>query len=461
VARSAGSRAGDPDLSERLRGLPAVERLAAALDGVPHALAVRAAREAVDARRSALVAGEGGSDEPDLVADARARAEAAARPSLRPVLNATGVVVHTNLGRAPLAAEAVGALREVAGGYSNLELDLASGERGSRQAHVEELLRELTGAEAALVVNNCAAAVLLAAAALAGGRELVVSRGQLVEIGGSFRIPEVVAQSGARLVEVGTTNRTRLSDYTEAIGPETAAVLRVHQSNFRTVGFVEEVEIEELCAGVRVPVIDDAGSGAVAERLPELEGEPAVRRSVAAGCALVCFSGDKLLGGPQAGLVVGRSEAVDRCRSHPLARALRVDKLSLAALEATLRTYRDPDAALREVPVLRMLTAAGEELHARAEAMRARIARSGVEARVIESSARVGGGALPLLELRGPACAVDPSPLALDELARRLRAGEPPVVARAHEGWLLLDPRTLDDESAGRAADAVAAVLRR
>ena len=215
-------------------------------------------------------------------------------------------------------------------------------------------------------------------------------------------------------------------------------------------------------AGVVAVTKADLGDpAAVAERLPELECEPAVGRSVAAGCALVCFSGDKLLGGPQAGLVVGRSEAVDRCRSHPLTRALRVDKLSLAALEATLRTYRDPDAALRELPVLRMLTAAGEELHARAEGMRARIARSGVEARVIESSARVGGGALPLLELRGPACAVDPSPLALDELARRLRAGEPPVVARAHEGWLLLDPRTLDDESAGRAADAVAAVLRR
>jgi L-seryl-tRNA(Ser) seleniumtransferase len=378
---------------------------------------------------------------------------------LRPVINASGVIVHTNLGRAPLADAAAEAVASVARGYSNLEYDLEAGARGSRHAHVESLLCELTGAEAAIAVNNCAAAVLLATAAVAGGREVVVSRGQLVEIGGSFRIPDVVAQSGARLVEVGTTNRTRLADYAGAIGADTGAVMRAHQSNFRTVGFVEEPTIEELCT-LGVPVIDDVGSGALAEGVPELADEPGVRHSVAAGSAVVCFSGDKLLGGPQAGLMVGTRDAIERCRKHPLARAVRIDKLSLAALAATLRLYRDPAAALREVPVLRMLVAGEEELARRADAICARLASGGVEARVIRAPARVGGGALPLLELEGPVCAVDPAPLALDELARRLRAGDPPVVGRARDGWLILDPRTLDDASAEAAAGAVLAAVR-
>jgi L-seryl-tRNA(Ser) seleniumtransferase len=440
-----------------LRSLPQVDELAARLVGVPHTLAVTAARAVIDARRNALVAGD--SVDVDLVRAAQEWLERAARPSLRAVVNATGVIVHTNLGRAPLAPAAAAAAAEAGRGYSNLEYDLEKGERGSRQAHVEELLRELTGAEAALVVNNCAAAVLLAAAALAAGRDVIVSRGQLVEIGGSFRVPDVVAQSGARLVEVGTTNRTRLADYERALGPETGAVLRAHQSNFRTVGFVQEVEIEALC-GLGVPVIDDVGSGSLAERVPELADEPPVRRSVAAGCAVTCFSGDKLLGGPQAGLMVGTRDAIERCRKHPLARALRIDKLSLAALEATLRIYRDPAAALRELPVLRMLTAGEDELATRAELMRATLAEAGVDARVIRADAKVGGGALPLLELSGPVCAVDPAPLSLDELARRLRASDPPVVGRARQGWLLLDPRTLDDAEAGAAASGVIAALR-
>jgi L-seryl-tRNA(Ser) seleniumtransferase len=296
--------------------------------------------------------------------------------------------------------------------------------------------------------------VLLAAAALAGGRELIVSRGQLVEIGGSFRVPDVVAQSGARLVEVGTTNRTRLADYRAAIGPETGAVMRAHQSNFRTVGFVEEPSIEELCS-LGSPVIDDVGSGALAEGVPELADEPAVGRSVQAGAAVVCFSGDKLLGGPQAGLMAGTAEAIDACRKHPLARALRIDKLSLAALEPTLRLYRDPKDALAAIPVLRMLVAGEAELQARAQAM----AESIGGARVIRASARAGGGALPLLELEGPVCAVDPGELGADELARRLRAFDPPVIGRTREGWLLLDPRTLTDAEARIAAAAVAAAL--
>ena len=434
-----------------LRELPSVEQLASRLSGVPHAVAVRAAREAVEVARERVIAG---AEAGDVEAEAAALAERAARASLRPVLNATGVIVHTNLGRAPLARAAVEAAAGV-GGYSNLEYDVDAGSRGSRQAHVEDLVRELTGAEAALVVNNCAGAVLLAAAALAAGRELVVSRGQLVEIGGSFRIPDVVAQSGAALVEVGTTNRTRLADYERAIGESTGAVLRAHPSNFRTLGFVEQVEIEELC-GLGVPVIDDVGSGVVADGVPELAEEPAVRRSVAAGCAVVCFSGDKLLGGPQAGVMAGTLDAIERCRVHPLARALRIDKLSLAALEATLRLYRDPRAALEQIPVLRMLSAGQEELGARAAAMRELI---GDAARVVDASAKVGGGALPLLELRGPACAVDPGPLGVDGLAARLRSADPPVIGRAREGWLLLDPRTLDDDEAHGAAGAVAAAL--
>jgi L-seryl-tRNA(Ser) seleniumtransferase len=460
VARDAGSRERDHELNLLLRALPSVDELVQRLGDVPHALAVDAARGAIEAHRAALASGAATSVAVDqLEADARARLAEGARPSLRRVLNATGVIVHTNLGRAPLADAAVEAAAAAGRGYSNLEYDLERGERGSRQAHVEALLRDLTGAEAALVVNNCAAAVLLAAAALAAGRELVVSRGQLVEIGGSFRVPDVVAQSGARLVEVGTTNRTRLADYERAVGPDTGAILRAHQSNFRTVGFVEEVEIEELCR-LGVPVIDDVGSGALAERVPELTDEPPVPRSVAAGCAVVCFSGDKLLGGPQAGLMVGTRAAIERCRKHPLARALRIDKLSLAALEATLKLYRDPVGALRAVPVLRMLTAGEAELNARAQLMCDGLTAQGVDAQVITASAKVGGGALPLLELSGPVCAVDPRGAGLDELARRLREVDPPIVGRVRQGWLLLDPRTLDDEEAMAVVSGVLAVLR-
>ncbi|MEA2484207.1 MAG: L-seryl-tRNA(Ser) seleniumtransferase [Thermoleophilaceae bacterium] len=467
MARAAGSKALSPELAERLRALPSVEELASSLDGVSHAVAVQAARSAVAAARERIRGGEA-VDAAAVAAGAREWVAAHARPGLRRVINASGVIVHTNLGRAPLADAARDALLAAAQGYSNLELDLAAGERGSRQAHLEGLLCELTGAEAAMVVNNCAGAVLLAAAALAGGRELVVSRGQLVEIGGSFRVPDVVAQSGATLVEVGTTNRTRVADYADAIGERTGAVMRAHQSNFRTVGFVEEPSIEQICA-LGVPVIDDVGSGALAEGVPEMADEPAVKRSVAAGAAVVCFSGDKLLGGPQAGVMVGRADGIAACRTHPLARALRLDKLSLAALEATLRLYRDPREALREVPVLRMLVAGEAELQQRAEAMAAAISArcppsgglsdlpDGV--RVVRASAKVGGGALPLLELEGPVCAVDPGAVGADELARRLRGGEPPVHGRTRDGWLLLDPRTLSDDEARVAAEAVVRAL--
>jgi L-seryl-tRNA(Ser) seleniumtransferase len=425
-----------------LRSLPSVDALAGRL-GAPHPLAVAAARAAIDEERARRMAGEAAGD---VESRARAWLARAGQPSLRRVLNATGVIVHTNLGSAPLGAAAREAVAAVAEGYSTLELDLETGARGSRHAHVEGLLCELTGAEAAMAVNNGAAAVLLAAAALAGpGREIVVSRGQLVEIGGGFRVPDVVAQAGARLVEVGTTNRTRLEDYRGALGAQTGAILRAHQSNFRQLGFVEHVEVEALC-GLGVPVIDDVGSGALTPRADE----PEVRRSVAAGAALVCFSGDKLLGGPQAGCLVGRAAAVDAARRHPLARALRLDKLSLAALEGTLRAHRDGG----EIPVLAMLDADRATLGARA----ARLAEViGPAAAVLEATARVGGGALPLVDLPGPAVAVSvPDP---DALAARLRAGEPPVIGRIEDGRLLLDPRTLTDDEARLAGQIVAEAL--
>jgi L-seryl-tRNA(Ser) seleniumtransferase len=438
-------------MSDALRALPPVDALAAEAGAAPRAVAVAAARAVLAERRAELLAGESGPA--DLAARVRARAAAVVDPSLRRVLNATGVIVHTNLGRAPLAAAARDAVARAALGYSNLEWDLEAGARGSRHVHVEGLLCSLTGAEAGMAVNNCAGAVLLAAAALAGpGREVVVSRGQLVEIGGGFRIPEVIAQAGARLVEVGTTNRTRRADYERAIAAETGALLRAHPSNFRQLGFVQEVEIEELCE-LGVPVIDDVGSGVLAS-LDVLADEPPVRRSVAAGAALVCFSGDKLLGGPQAGLLVGRREAVAAARAHPLARALRLDKLGLAALEATLRLYLEPERALEEIPVLAMLRVPEDALRARAARLCSLI---GARASVVDAVARVGGGALPLLELPGPAVAVGGgSP---DALAAALRAGSPPVVGRIEAGRLLLDPRTLAEDEVDAAGAAVAAAL--
>ncbi len=361
-------------------------------------------------------------------------------PSLRRVLNATGVIVHTNLGRAPLAPEALARVQDAARGYSNLELDLEEGERGSRQDHVAALLRRLTGAESALVVNNNAAAVLLALAALAEGREVVVSRGELLEIGDGFRIPDVLARSGARLVEVGTTNRTRAADYERAIGAETALVLRVHQSNFRVVGFTELPKLAEVAAVAHrheLPLVDDLGSGA----LGDVPGEPSARESLAAGADLVCFSGDKLLGGPQAGIVVGRPDLVERLRRHPLQRAVRVDKLSLAALEGTLQLHLEAPA---RIPVLRMLGEDASAVRARAEQL-AELTGGTVE----ETVARVGGGALPLAELPSFACALDES------LAAPLRVGEPPVIGIVRDGKLLLDCRTLADDELDEVVTAV------
>jgi L-seryl-tRNA(Ser) seleniumtransferase len=421
----------------RLRDLPSVDELARAFSDP---LAVDAARAVLAQAREEITAG---FEPGDLAARVEAEIASLRKPRLRRALNATGVIVHTNLGRAPLADAALERVRAVGGGYSNLEYDLTAGTRGSRQDHVIGALRRLTGAEAALVVNNNAAGLLLALAALAEGREVVVSRGELIEIGDGFRIPDVLARSGARLVEVGTTNRTRAADYEAAVGPETALLLRVHQSNFRLVGFAELPPVGELSRiAVRhgLPLVDDLGSGV----LVAVPDEPAVKESLAAGADLVCFSGDKLLGGPQAGIVVGRAELVERLRRHPLQRALRADKLTLAALEGTLALYLDPRRAWREVPVLRMLVEPAASVRARAE----RLAGL-VDGTVEESLGRVGGGALPLTELPGFACAVEES------LAGPLRAWEPPVVGIVRDGRLLLDCRTLDDHEVEEVAAAV------
>lgn len=418
----------------QLRDLPSVDELARSSDDP---LAIAVARSVLDHARQQI---RDGVDPGDLSMRLREELASAREPSLRRVINATGVIAHTNLGRAPLAEAAIERVRDVARGYSNLEYDVAAGGRGSRQAHVTGILRRLTGAEAALVVNNNAAAVLLALAALAEGREVLVSRGELIEIGDGFRIPDVLARSGARLREVGTTNRTRAADYEAAIGPETALLLRVHQSNFRVVGFTEQPRVEELAEVARrhgLPLVDDLGSGA----LVEVGDEPTARTSLAAGADLVCFSGDKLLGGPQAGIVVGRADLVERLRRHPLQRALRADKLTLAALEGTLTLALDsPD----EIPVLRMLREPVETVRARAE----RLAEL-VQGEIEETVARAGGGALPLAELPSFACAVE------EELAAKLRAASPPVIAVVRDGRTLLDCRTLTDDEVEEVAEAV------
>jgi L-seryl-tRNA(Ser) seleniumtransferase len=422
-----------------LRDLPSVDELAREANDP---LAVEAARSVIDQARDEL---RSGVDPGDLVARVRSRLAAARQPALRRVLNATGVIVHTNLGRAPLAQAALDRMVEAGRAYSNLEYDLAGGTRGSRQDHVGGILGRLTGAEAAIVVNNNAGAMLLALAALAEGREVLVSRGELIEIGDGFRIPDVLARSGARLVEVGTTNRTRADDYEHAVRAETALLLRVHQSNFRVVGFTEQPSVPELAAVARqhdLPLLDDLGSGA----LFDFSDEPTVRGALGDGADLVCFSGDKLLGGPQAGVVVGRAELIEKLRRHPLHRALRIDKLGLAALEGTLFLYLEPERALREIPVLRMLHEDASVVRTRAERLAAAVGGD-----VEETVGRVGGGALPLAELPSFACAID------EEFAGPLRRQEPPVIGIVRDGRLLLDCRTLADDDVDEVAAAVRA----
>lgn len=432
------------------RDLPSVDRLLAEpalralVERHPWSVLVAAARSVLAEARASILAGR---PIPDLAALATGLAELVAadeRPRLRRAINATGVVIQTNLGRAPVSRAAAEAMAAVASGYSNLEYDLDRGERGSRASHLEPLLCRLSGAEAALAVNNNASALLLALAALAAGRDVAISRGQLVEIGGGFRVPDVMRQSGARLVEVGTTNRTYAADYRDAIGADTAALLRVHSSNFRIVGFVHEAPLSEIVAVAAergLTVIDDLGSGSLLDTTAfGLAHEPMVQESVQAGADLICFSGDKLLGGPQAGILVGRRDAIERCRRHPLARAVRIDKASLAGLEATLRHYVRGEAALA-VPVWRMIALAPEALRQRAERWR-EPAGARLAAEVVAARSAVGGGSLPGETLPTFALAIQ-SPGGADALAARLRRAYPPLIGRIERDRVLLDPRTV------------------
>ena len=445
------------DKNSFLRQLPAIDRLLNEpamrdlANCIPHVLLVEAAQQSVvQLRQEVLAGGTPDLSPPTVAGRAAALAWAKTEPALRPVINATGTLLHTNLGRAPLAPAALEAVQAVGRGYSNLEFDLASGERGHRYSHIEELLLRLTGAEAATVVNNNAGAVLLALTALAKGKEAIVSRGEMIEIGGAFRVPDVMAAGGVLLREVGTTNKTHLSDYREAIVEATGLLLKIHTSNYRIVGFTAAVTAAELVGLGRehgLPVMEDLGSGMLLDLSSfGLPREPTVAEAVAAGIDVVTFSGDKLLGGPQAGLIVGRRAAIEKIRKHPMARALRSDKLTLAALEATLRLYLDPQRALAEVPVLRMLAVPVSELRNRSRRLVRRMTAAVGEAariEVVAETSTVGGGALPLTELPGFAVAVTPLGLSVDALATSLRTGNPPVVGRIQEGRLLLNPRTI------------------
>ena len=397
-------------------------------------------RQALDQARNRIGQGGEAPTESEIIASAEQNLSRLLEPSLRPVVNATGVILHTNLGRAPLSQQALAAIQQVATRYSNLEFDLESGQRGKREQHVEKMLIELTGAEAALIVNNNAAAVLLALTALSKGRETLISRTQLIEIGGGFRIPEVLAQSGATLVEVGTTNRTHLRDFEAALGQDTGAILRAHHSNFQLVGFTSEPELSELVTisqMAAVPLVDDLGSGVLIDTAAYgLSHEPMVQESLQAGASLVTFSGDKLLGGPQAGLIVGREELVDRLRQHPLARAVRPDKLCLAALAATLDSYLRGQAEA-DIPIWRMISAQPEKIRARAERW---VLESGL-GEVQESESTVGGGSLPGESL--PTFLWSYPGEHPDQLSASLRRAEPPVIGRVNQGQLLLDPRTV------------------
>lgn len=446
------------NVAELLRGLPAVDKLAAAVEergGVGREWALSAARQVLDLRRSGLKNGSDMRGADGIVAAATQRALKLSRPSLGRVINATGVVLHTNLGRAPLSAEVAQQVAQIAVGYSTLEFDLETGGRGSRRDHVEGLICELTGAEAAFAVNNNAAAVTLALAATCSGREVVVSRGELVEIGGSFRVPDILRQSGATLIEVGTTNRTRINDYERAIGPNTGAVLRVHQSNFRTVGFTEAVSLDDLhrlAAERGVLLIEDLGSGAI----EPIEDEPTIRESIRAGIDLVCASADKLLGGPQAGIIAGKRAAIEQCATHPLARAVRIDKLQLAALEATLRLYftQGPYAT----PAAKMLHADDEELHDSAVKIAELI---GPAASVSVGVSAAGGGTLPIAEFKGAICVVNSTPMSCDDLLMALRERDLPIIARISENRVVIDPRTLLPGESRMVGEAINDILAR
>lgn len=458
------------DLFQRI---PAVDRLLSSsllvglMPRYPRALVLKAIHQVLEEIRREIKSGDGFRDLSKLDVEPVServgeRLQLLDRPSLRPVINATGIVVHTNLGRSLLAERVLRKFGPLAGGYSNLEFDLELGQRGSRYVHVEGILKEITGAEAAMVVNNNAAAVLLSLDTLAKGREVIVSRGQLVEIGGSFRVPDVMKRSGAAMVEVGTTNKTHLRDYEGAIGPDTALLLRVHQSNFQIVGFSEEVDTATLVNLGRkhgLPVMEDLGSGCFIDFSKYgLLKEPTVQDVVSRGVDIVTFSGDKMLGGPQAGIILGRKDLVEAIRKNQLTRALRIDKLTLLALEETLRIYRDEQAALQEIPTLRMILQPTKALRAKARRLMRMI--GGLDSQnfslaLADGDSRVGGGALPLLSLPTSLVSLSPANLSAHTMEEWLRAYDPPIIARVEKERVLLDVRTIQDREMKTVAQAI------
>jgi L-seryl-tRNA(Ser) seleniumtransferase len=462
-----------------LRNIPRVDEILeraeirALLERHPRAVVVEAIRKGLERVRRELAQREtlGSSEEALLRFDHllplfQEEIARTVQPRLRHVINASGVVLHTNLGRSPLHPTVLGHLMTIAQGYSNLEYDLERGQRGSRYVHVEETLCRLSGAEAALVVNNNAAAVLLALHSLASGREVIVSRGELVEIGGAFRIPDVMAQSGAKLREVGTTNRTHLRDYENAIGPETALLLKVHPSNFRVIGFTAEVPLEEVSELGRrhhLPVMCDLGSGCFVDlRAHGMSKEPTVQEAIRGGADIVTFSGDKLLGGPQGGIILGKKALLDRIKVDPLNRALRIDKLTLAALEGTLLLYLDPKRAVREIPTLAMLTVEKSILKRKAKRLLRQIlplCAGQARAAIREDVSQVGGGSLPIEELPTVVVTIRPEGCSVDDFETRLRKGEPPVVARISKEEILLDMRTVFDSEIPLLAKAIEGAL--
>lgn len=434
-------------------------------------LAAEAVREEIEAVRQRILEGNGPSPilptQDEWIARILLRLREKTKRSLRRVVNATGTIVHTNLGRARLSEAAARRALEAAGSYSTLEYDVEKGGRGSRHDHVERMIRRITGAEAAMAVNNNAAAVLLCLAAMAGGKEAIVSRGELVEIGGSFRVPDIMELSGVRLREVGTTNKTKIGDYRAVIDPErTGMLLKVHTSNFKIVGFTAEAGIDELATLGRehgIPVVHDIGSGLLVDLAPHGIDEPTVQSSLAAGADLVLFSGDKLLGGPQAGIAAGKKEWIDRMKRHPLARAVRLDKMTLAALEETFRAYIDPEKAKESVPVLSMITTPAEFLRGRAEdlAVRIRALEGPFRAETVPSEAQIGGGSTPNQFLPSFAVALEADGWSADRIERALRNSEPPVIARILRDRVLLDLRTLEESDFPAILEALAAVACR
>jgi L-seryl-tRNA(Ser) seleniumtransferase len=453
-----------PDQQALLRRLPSVDYLLDLVnrqvfaENIPHSVVVDSIRRVIDSRRKQILAnnpaiGQESVSDAQMIEAVKQSVQQAMTPNLRRTINATGIVVHTNLGRSPLATQVIDHLVTIAGRYSNLEYDLVAGRRGSRYSNVEELICEISGAEAALAVNNNAGAVLLSLDTLARDKEVIVSRGELVEIGGSFRVPDVMAKSGGILKEVGTTNRTHLSDYTNAIGPQTGLLLKVHTSNYSVVGFTAEVSLPQLVnlgAEHQLPVMEDLGSGTFIDFSKYgLLKEPTVQESVKAGMDVITFSGDKLLGGPQAGIIVGKKKIIDAIKNNPMTRALRIDKLTLTALEGTLRLYRDEEKAIRLIPTLRMIMLPLAEIQNRARGLADRLKQIGgsrLHIQLLKRASKTGGGALPLIELPSLCLGLQVDGLSPNALEKMMRSNEPPIIGRIEDDMFVMDPRTIQQD---------------